>query len=107
MALPLGLRLGQSSRPALADIIGRPAHVDGGDDLLGVDALEVDRGRAEVGVAELALDDVQRHALSGELKGMRVAQLVRRQAPPHAGASGEPAELASHGGTSPRRGSAG
>lgn len=30
--------------------------VDGGDDLFGVDALEVDRGRAEVGVAELALD---------------------------------------------------
>jgi hypothetical protein len=39
----------------------RAPGVDGGDDLVGVDALEVDRGRAEVGVAELALDD----ALSG------------------------------------------
>jgi hypothetical protein len=37
--------------------------VDGGDDLLRVDPLQVDRGGAEVGVAELALDDVQRHAL--------------------------------------------
>ena len=36
----------------------RPPGVDGGDDLFGVDALQVDRGRAEVGVAELALDDV-------------------------------------------------
>jgi hypothetical protein len=32
--------------------------VDGGDDFLGVDALQVDRGGAEVGVAELTLDDV-------------------------------------------------
>src|SRR5215213_8242098 len=52
--------------------------VDGGDDLFGVDALQVDRGGAEVGVAELALDDVERHALAGELEGVCVAQLVRR-----------------------------
>jgi hypothetical protein len=67
--------------------------VDGGDDLLRVDALEVDGGRAEVGVAELALDDVQRHALAGEFERVRVAQLVRREPPPDAGARGEPAEL--------------
>jgi hypothetical protein len=47
--------------------------VDGGDDLLGVDPLQLDRRRAEVGVAELPLDDVQRHALAGQLDGMRVA----------------------------------
>ena len=35
---------------------------------------------------ELALDDVQRHALAGELERVRVAQLVRREAPPDAGA---------------------
>jgi hypothetical protein len=32
--------------------------VDGGDDLFGVDALEVDRCRSEICMAELALDDV-------------------------------------------------
>ena len=41
--------------------------VDGADDLGVVDALEVDRGDAEVGVAELALDDVQGHAFAGHL----------------------------------------
>src|SRR5215218_11341818 len=44
---------------------GGAAGVDGVDDLGVVDALEVDRGDAEVGVAELALDDDQRHALAG------------------------------------------
>jgi hypothetical protein len=38
-----------------------------GDDLLGVGALQVDAGRAEVGVAELALNDVERYAFSSEL----------------------------------------
>jgi hypothetical protein len=36
--------------------------MDGVDDLGVVDALQVDRRDAEVGVAELALDDDQRHA---------------------------------------------
>jgi hypothetical protein len=40
-----------------------------------------DRGRAEIGAAELALDHLERHALARELDGMRVAQLVRRGAP--------------------------
>src|SRR3954471_5273138 len=38
--------------------------VDGLDDLVGVDALQVDRGDAEVAVAELALDDVERDAFA-------------------------------------------
>jgi hypothetical protein len=76
----------------------RPTHVDGRDDLLGVDPLQVDRGGAEVGVAELALDDVQRHALASEFERMRVAQLVRREAPPDPGADGEPPELGADGG---------
>jgi hypothetical protein len=46
--------------------------VHGGDDLLGVDALQVDAGRAEVGVPELALD-FERHAFAGELDGVGVA----------------------------------
>jgi len=48
---------------------------------------------AEVRVPELALDDVQRHAFTGELDGVGVAQLMRRKAPPHARLGGEPAEL--------------
>jgi hypothetical protein len=55
--------------------------------------LEVDRRRAEVGVAELALDDVERDALAGELQRVRVAQLVRREPTPDPSLSGEPAEL--------------
>jgi hypothetical protein len=72
--------------------------VDGGDDLLGVDPLQVDRRRAEVGVAQLALDDVQRDALTGELERVRVAQLMRREAAPDARLGREPPELAADGG---------
>jgi hypothetical protein len=60
--------------------------------------LEVDRCGAEVGLAELALDDVQRNARAGELKGVRVAQLVRREPSSDAGPGSYPAELAAHGG---------
>jgi len=63
---------------------GSAAAVDGGDDLLGIDALQVDRGGTEVGVTELALNDVQGHALVGELNRMGVAELVganRRRTP--------------------------
>jgi hypothetical protein len=45
-------------------------------------------------VAELALDDVQRHPLPGELDGMRVTQLMRRKASPDARLGGVPAKLA-------------
>jgi hypothetical protein len=67
--------------------------VDRGDDLLGVDPLQVDARRAEVGMAKLALDDVQRHALAGELKRMRVAELMGREAAADACFASEPAEL--------------
>jgi hypothetical protein len=70
----------------------------GGDDLLGIYPLQVDAGRAEVGVSQLALDDVQRHALTRELNGVRVTQLARGE-PPDAGADGEPAELGTDPGT--------
>ena len=52
--------------------------MDGFDDLGVVDALEVDGGDAEVAVAELALDDDQRHTFASHLAGVRVAELVRR-----------------------------
>jgi hypothetical protein len=45
---------------------------------------------------ELALDNVQRHALAGELERVSVAQLVRRKPASDAGAGGEAAELGAH-----------
>jgi len=47
--------------------------VDGVDDLGVVDSLEVDRGDAQVGVAELALDDVERDAFVCHLDRVGVA----------------------------------
>jgi hypothetical protein len=52
-------------------------------------------------VPELALDDDQRHALAGHLDGMRVAQLVWREASPHPGLAGDAARLAAGGGGRP------
>jgi hypothetical protein len=46
--------------------------VHGVDDLGVVDALQIDRGDAEVGVPELPLDDDQRHALVRHLNGMGI-----------------------------------
>ena len=57
--------------------------VNGVDDLGAVDALQVDRGDAEARVAELALDDDQRHALASHLDGVGVPELVGREAAPH------------------------
>src|SRR3954471_3193966 len=62
-----------------------PAGVDGLDDLLGIDALQIDRSHAEVAVPELALDDVERHALAQQLECLSVPQLVRGDAATHAG----------------------
>ena len=52
-------------------------------------------------MAKLALDDDQRHALAGHLGRMRVAQLVRRKASPHAGLAGDAAQLRARGGGRP------
>jgi hypothetical protein len=52
--------------------------VDGFDDFGVVDALWMDRGDAEVAVAELALDDDQRHAFAEHLDRVCVAQLRGR-----------------------------
>jgi hypothetical protein len=60
----------------------------GFDDVAGVDALEIDRGHAEVAVPELALDDVERHAFAGEFDGVGVTELVRYEAAAYAGARG-------------------
>ena len=52
-------------------------------------------------MAELALYDDQRHALAGHLYGVRVAELVRREAAPYAGLAGDAAQLAAGGGGRP------
>jgi hypothetical protein len=56
------------------------------------------RRDAEVAVAKLALDDDQRHALARELDGMRVPQLVWREALPDTGFERGPAQIGSRGG---------
>jgi hypothetical protein len=63
---------------------------------------QIDRRDAEVGVAELALDDVQRHALPGHLDAMGVTELVRSETASHCGVEGEPPKLCSCGRARPR-----
>src|SRR5215211_179531 len=71
------------------------------DDLGVVDALQVGRGDAEIAVAELALDHVQRHALAGHLDRMCVTELVRCEPAPHSRSGGEPAQLGPDAGLRP------
>jgi hypothetical protein len=49
-------------------------------------------------VAELSLDDIERHPLAGHLDGVRVAELVRCESPAHTRADGEGAQRRSDGG---------
>jgi hypothetical protein len=51
---------------------------------------------------ELALDDVERHALAGELERMGVAQLMRREPAPHTRPRGYPPKLVADSGAVPR-----
>ena len=67
--------------------------VNGGDDLLGVDALQVDRCGAEVGVPELALDEVERYALASKFDRVGMAQLVGREPTANPSLGGEAAKL--------------
>ena len=72
--------------------------MDGLDDLGVVDALQVHGYDAEVAVAELALDDYQRHALAREFDGMGVPELMGSEAPPDARVHGGSAQTRSGGG---------
>jgi hypothetical protein len=76
--------------------------VDSVDDFAAVDSFEVDAGDSEVGVAELALDDDERGALSGHLNRVRVAELARGEAAADAGGRCEVAQRRSSGGWRPR-----
>src|SRR3954453_3375001 len=64
------------------------------------DAYAADRRGAEVGVAELALDDVQRQSLAGEYC-VGVAQLVRCKPPADRDLPGETVQLEPGGGARP------
>ena len=74
----------------------RAPSMDGRDDLLDVDPLEISSGRREVRVAELALDQRQRDSLVQQLDRVPMAQLVF--VPTSAKASlGRPAQYADRG----------
>src|SRR4051812_43338896 len=83
------------SAPASLAGYGRTAGVDGVDDLVAVDAPQVDRGDAQVGMPELALDKGQRNALAGRFDGVGLAELVRCEAPLDAGERRRVAQLLS------------
>jgi hypothetical protein len=79
-------------RPVLAGIIGalRAWTVAM---ISAFDPLQIDGGDAEVGMPQLALDDVERDVLVGEFDGVGVAELVGREPSPHAGLGGDASEL--------------
>jgi hypothetical protein len=64
--------------------------------LVEVDALQVDRGHAQVAVSDLASDDVERDALPQQFERVREAQLMRakRRRTPARAASPRSAALA-------------
>ena len=72
------------------------------DDLRGVDALQIDRGHAQVRVAELALDYVQRHAFSCHLDRVCVSELMRCEAAANASLRSENAKALADGTTRTR-----
>jgi hypothetical protein len=69
--------------------------VHGLDDFAAVDALEVDRGDAEVALPELALDDYQRYSFANHLDGVGVPELVWGEATPHSRGGGRAPQLGS------------
>jgi hypothetical protein len=61
------------------------------DDLGVVDALQMDGRDADVGVAELALNDDERDAFVCHLDGMSVSELERGDSASHSGLGGDAA----------------
>src|SRR6185312_1962126 len=62
----------------------RAPGVDGGNDLVRGDSLQVGAGRGQMRVPQLALDQWQRDPLTQELDSMRMTELVGREAAPDA-----------------------
>jgi hypothetical protein len=67
-----------------------------------VDALQVHRRDAEIGVTDLTLDDVERYAFARHFNGMSVAELMRREGTPDARPGSQAAKLCSRGSVGPR-----
>jgi hypothetical protein len=67
------------------------------DDLSCVDALEINRCDAEMGMPELPLDDWQRDPFVGHLDRVSVPELVRGKSSAHASLGGKPAKLTARG----------
>src|SRR5690242_2540563 len=84
--------LSSSAQTSAGGQDGCGAGVDGVDNFAVVDALEIDGNDAEVGVAKLALDDVERHAFARHLDGVGMSKLMWGKAPPNTGANGEPSQ---------------
>ena len=63
--------------------------------------MEIDGGNAEVRVSELALDHVERDPFACHLDGVGVSELVRCEAPSHAGLLCKPVQVAADGGAIP------
>ena len=68
--------------------------MDDVDDLGVIDPLQVDRGDAEVGVAELPLDHIERHPFARHFDGMSVAKLMRRDSSSDPGLDRQATQLA-------------
>jgi hypothetical protein len=71
------------------------------DHLGGADPGQVGARGRHIAVPELSLQDRQRHAFTGELNGVRVAELMWREPAPDASVGREPSELCAHGGARP------
>lgn len=67
--------------------------MDSVDDLGVVDASWIHQCDAEISVAKLSLNDVDRYTLPGHLNRVGVAELVRREPAPDAGSAGYCAEF--------------
>ena len=80
------------------EIIGGRREADGVDDLRGVDPLQVGGGGPQLGVPELALDDVDRDAFAPALNGVFVPELVGSEAASHPGVGGQFAQFGASGG---------
>jgi len=73
--------------------------MDGLDDLGVVDALEVDRGDAEVMLPSWRWVTISGTPFARHFDGMRVSKLVRSETPPDARRDGGPAQVRARGGT--------
>src|SRR4051794_25874950 len=97
---PSAVRSGraQGRSGVLTGTIGARRAWTGFDDFNVVDALEIDRGDAEIAVAELALNDDQRHAFMGHLDRVGVTQSMGREPSAHAGGRRRAPQLGALGG---------